>query len=64
MASKRSVSRYMREHGRERGADKWLREEYGGELPDYDLSANGVMVLCNACPEYVKLLDRRSDGRK
>lgn len=32
-------------------------EEYGGELPDYDLSANGVMVLCKACPEYMRLLE-------
>jgi len=42
-----------------RGFDKIKAgcEEYGGELPDYDLSANGVMVLCKACPDYLKLLE-------
>ena len=42
MASKRRVSRYMREHGRERGADKWLREEYGGELDAFPVNLPGV----------------------
>ena len=50
-----------------RGFDKIKAgcEEYGGELPDYDLSANGVMVLCKACPDYVKLLEadaKAADG--
>jgi len=42
-----------------RGFDKIKAgcEEYGGELPGYDLSANGAMVLCKACPEYLKLLE-------
>ena len=31
-------------------------EEYGGELPGYELSANGVMVACKACPAYMELL--------
>lgn len=50
-----------------RGFDKIKAgcEEYGGELPDYDLSENVVMVLCKACPEYVKLLEadaKAADG--
>ena len=35
IASKRRVFRYMQEHGRERGADTWLREEYGGSLEHF-----------------------------
>ena len=31
-------------------------EEYGGELPGYELSASGVMVMCKACPAYMELL--------
>ena len=47
-----------------RGFDKIKAgcEEYGGELPDYDLSANGVMVLCKACPEYMKLLETAAEA--
>ena len=41
-----------------RGFDKIKAgcEEYGGELPGYELSANGVMVMCKACPAYMELL--------
>ena len=31
--------------------------EYGGELPDYEISESGVMVLCKACPAYLNLLN-------
>ena len=33
--SKRAVMEYMREHGRERDAAAWLRQEYGDDLPAY-----------------------------
>ena len=33
--SKRTVVAYMREHGREREAAAWLRQEYGDDLPAY-----------------------------
>ena len=33
--SKRAVVAYMREHGREREAAAWLRQEYGDDLPAY-----------------------------
>ncbi len=41
-----------------RGFDKIKAgcKEYGGELPDYEISENGVMVLCKACPAYLNLL--------
>ncbi len=42
MASKRRVSRYMQEHGRELGADRWLREEYGGEPDAFPVSMTGL----------------------
>ena len=42
IASKRRVFRYMQEHGRERGADQWLREEYGGELAAFPVRLPGV----------------------
>ena len=42
IASKRRVFRYMQEHGRERGADQWLREEYGGELDAFPVRMPGV----------------------
>ena len=35
MDSKRTVVEYMREHGRERDAAAWLRQEYGDDLPAY-----------------------------
>ena len=42
MDSKRRVVRYMKEHGRERGADRWLREEYGGELDAFPVRMTGL----------------------
>ena len=41
-----------------RGFDKIRKgcEEYGGELPGYEISENGIMVLCKACPAYLNLL--------
>ena len=42
IASKRRVFRYMQEHGRERGADQWLREEYGGVLDAFPVKLPGV----------------------
>ncbi len=52
-----------------RGFDKIRRgcEEYGGELPGYEISENGIMVLCKACPSYLELLKsgvEPTDGRK
>ena len=42
IASKRRVFRYMQEHGRERGADQWLREEYGGGHDTFPVNLPGV----------------------
>ena len=42
IASKRRVFRYMQEHGRERGADQWLREEYGGGHDAFPVNLPGV----------------------
>ena len=41
-----------------RGFDKIRAgcEEYGGELPAYEISENGIMVLCKACPSYLEML--------
>jgi len=46
-----------------RGFDK-IREacaKYDAPLPEYNISASGIMVLCKACDKYLKLL--RDDGR-
>ena len=41
-----------------RGFDKIRAgcEEYGGELPAYEILENGIMVLCKACPSYLEML--------
>jgi ATP-dependent DNA helicase RecG len=36
-------------------------EEYGGELPAYEISENGIMVLCKACPSYLEMLENEVD---
>ena len=41
-----------------RGFDK-IREacaKYDAPLPEYNISASGIMVLCKACDKYLKLL--------
>ncbi len=30
-------------------------ERYNGRLPEYNISASGIMVLCRACDKYLKL---------
>ena len=42
-----------------RGFDKITAgcKEYGGPRPSYKISESGVMVLCKACPAYLKLKD-------
>ena len=42
--------------GRGFGKIKAGCKEYGGELPDYEISDSGVMVLCKACPAYLNLM--------
>ena len=46
-----------------RGFDKIKAgcEEYGGELPAYEISENGIMVLCKACPSYLAMLGNGAD---
>ena len=46
-----------------RGFDKIRAgcEEYGGELPAYEISENGIMVLCKACPSYLAMLGNGAD---
>lgn len=41
-----------------RGFDKIKEacEKYDGSLPEYDISEDGIMVLCKACDKYLKLL--------
>lgn len=31
--------------------------KYDGRLPEYNISASGIMVLCKACDNYLKLLN-------
>ena len=41
-----------------RGFDK-IKEacaKYDGRLPEYNISASGIMVLCKACDKYLELL--------
>lgn len=38
---------------------KYLEEtcvKYSGRLPEYNISASGVMVLCKACDKYLELV--------
>lgn len=46
-----------------RGFDKIRAgcEEYGGELPTYEISESGIMVLCKACPAYMEMLENEAD---
>lgn len=34
-------------------------ETYHGALPEYDINAAGIMVLCKACDKYLKLLEMK-----
>lgn len=34
--------------------------KYDGPLPEYNISASGIMVFCRACDKYLELL--RDDG--
>ena len=46
-----------------RGFDK-IREacaKYDGRLPEYNISASGIMVLCKACDKYLELLNDEED---
>ena len=42
-----------------RGVDKIKKAcaKYAGRLPEYSISASGIMVLCKACDKYLELLD-------
>ncbi len=37
-------------------------EKYDGSLPEYNISASGIMVLCKACDKYLKLLNDGNDA--
>ena len=46
-----------------RGFDK-IKEacaKYDGRLPEYNISASGIMVLCKACDKYLELLNAEED---
>jgi len=46
-----------------RGFDK-IKEackKYDGPLPEYEISEDGIMVLCKACDKYLKLLNTKND---
>ena len=46
-----------------RGFDK-IKEacaKYDGRLPEYNISASGIMVLCKACDKYLELLNDKED---
>ena len=44
-----------------RGFDKIKEacEKYNGRLPEYNISASGIMVLCKACDKYLELLNNK-----
>ena len=47
-----------------RGFDK-IKEacaKYDGRLPEYNISASGIMVLCKACDKYLELLNDNKDN--
>ena len=35
--------------------------KYDGRLPEYNISASGIMVLCKACDKYLELLNDKGD---
>ena len=35
--------------------------KYNGRLPEYNISASGIMVLCKACDKYLELLNDTED---
>lgn len=35
--------------------------KYDGCLPEYNISASGIMVLCKACDKYLELLNDKGD---
>ena len=35
--------------------------KYDGRLPEYNISASGIMVLCKACDKYLELLNDEED---
>ena len=46
-----------------RGFDK-IKEacvKYDGRLPEYNISASGIMVYCKACDKYLELLNEEED---
>ncbi len=48
-----------------RGFDK-IKEacsKYDGHLPEYNIGASGIMVLCKACDKYLELLSDKDDLR-
>lgn len=49
-----------------RGFDKIRAgcEEYGGPLPEYNITENGIMVFCKPCDYYMELLNQTSFGRQ
>lgn len=36
--------------------------KYDGPLPEYDINADGIMVLCKACDKYLELLNGESQS--
>ena len=43
------------------GKIKGACEKYDGLLPEYDISENGIIVLCKACDRYLKILHSEVD---
>lgn len=35
--------------------------KYDGRLPEYNIGASGIMVLCKACDKYLELLNDKGD---
>lgn len=48
-----------------RGFDKIKAacDEYEGELPEYDISEDGIMVYCKACDAYISLMKEDIQGK-
>ena len=49
-----------------RGFDKIKAacDEYEGELPEYDISEDGIMVYCKACDAYISLMKEDMQGKQ
>lgn len=48
--------------GREFDKIKDACAKYNGRMPEYNISASGIMVLCKVCDKYLELLNSNENN--